>query len=41
TAGASTPDDVIEEVVRALAAYGFAPPEGGIRKNDPDYVPAY
>lgn len=41
TAGASTPDDVIEEVIDALVARGFAPPEGGIRKTDPDYVPAY
>jgi 4-hydroxy-3-methylbut-2-enyl diphosphate reductase len=41
TAGASTPDDVIEDVVNALTAYGFAPPEGGIRKADPEYVPAY
>src|SRR5215211_9540376 len=30
TAGASTPDDVIQEVVDALTARGFAPPEGGI-----------
>jgi 4-hydroxy-3-methylbut-2-enyl diphosphate reductase len=41
TAGASTPDDVIEEVVAFLAARGYEPPEGGIRKTDPDYVPAY
>ena len=41
TAGASTPDDVIEEVVAALADRGFAPPAGGIRPVDPDYVPAY
>jgi 4-hydroxy-3-methylbut-2-en-1-yl diphosphate reductase len=41
TAGASTPDDVIEEVVDHLAARGFTPPEGGIRPVDPDYVPAY
>ncbi len=41
TAGASTPDDVIEAVVAALAAKGYAPPEGGIRPVDPDYVPAY
>lgn len=41
TAGASTPDDVIEEVVAYLAGRGFAPPEGGIRHIDPDYVPAY
>jgi 4-hydroxy-3-methylbut-2-en-1-yl diphosphate reductase len=41
TAGASTPDDVIEEVVATLAERGFSPPEGGIRQVDPDYVPAY
>jgi 4-hydroxy-3-methylbut-2-enyl diphosphate reductase len=41
TAGASTPDDVIEEVVAALASRGYAPPEGGIRSVDPDYVPSY
>ncbi len=41
TAGASTPDDVIEAVVAALAARGYAPPEGGIRPVDPEYVPAY
>jgi len=41
TAGASTPDDVIEAVVAVLAARGYAPPEGGIRPVDPDYVPAY
>jgi len=41
TAGASTPDDVIEEVVRYLTTFGFTPPEGGIRPVDPDYVPAY
>jgi 4-hydroxy-3-methylbut-2-enyl diphosphate reductase len=41
TAGASTPDDVIEDIVAYLAARGYEPPEGGIRKVDPDYVPAY
>lgn len=41
TAGASTPDDVIEEVVAYLAERGFTPPEGGIRPVDPDYVPAF
>lgn len=41
TAGASTPDDVIQSVVDHLAARGFEPPEGGIRPVDPDYVPAY
>lgn len=41
TAGASTPDDVIEEVVTYLAGRGFTPPEGGIRPVDPDYVPSF
>ena len=41
TAGASTPDDVIEAVVATLAARGYAPPAGGVRPVDPDYVPAY
>jgi len=41
TAGASTPDDVIQDVVDYLAARGYAPPDGGIRPVDPDYVPAY
>lgn len=41
TAGASTPDDVIQQVVDTLGAHGYAPPTGGIRPVDPDYVPAY
>lgn len=41
TAGASTPDDVIQEVVDHLTGRGFTPPEGGIRPVDPDYVPAF
>ncbi len=41
TAGASTPDDVIQQVVDTLGAHGYAPPPGGIRPVDPDYVPAY
>ena len=41
TAGASTPDDVIEEVVAYLATRGFTPPEDGIHPVDPNYVPAY
>ncbi|MDQ3693241.1 MAG: 4-hydroxy-3-methylbut-2-enyl diphosphate reductase [Chloroflexota bacterium] len=41
TAGASTPDDVIQAVVDELDRHGYAPPEGGIRQIDPDYVPAF
>lgn len=41
TAGASTPDDVISDVVDHLAVRGFIPPAGGIRAVDPDYVPAF
>jgi 4-hydroxy-3-methylbut-2-enyl diphosphate reductase len=41
TAGASTPDDVIQSVVDELDRRGFAPPEGGIRQTDPEYVPAF
>ena len=41
TAGASTPDDVIQDVVDALGSLGYAPPVGGIRRVDPEYVPAY
>ncbi len=41
TAGASTPDDIIEAVVDELGRRGYAPPAGGIRPADPDYVPAY
>jgi 4-hydroxy-3-methylbut-2-enyl diphosphate reductase len=41
TAGASTPDQVIQQVVDTIAGYGYAPPPGGIRAIDPDYVPAY
>ena len=41
TAGASTPDDVIQSVVDALIARGYAAPDGGIRPVDPDYVPSY
>ena len=41
TAGASTPDDVIEDVVSYLANLGYEPPEGGIRRVDPDYVPKF
>jgi 4-hydroxy-3-methylbut-2-enyl diphosphate reductase len=41
TAGASTPDDVIEDVVGTLANLGYEAPAGGIRRVDPDYVPSY
>lgn len=41
TAGASTPDDVIQEVVDYLVAKGYPPPPDGIRPIDPDYVPAF
>jgi 4-hydroxy-3-methylbut-2-enyl diphosphate reductase len=41
TAGASTPDQVIQQVVDTIADFGFAPPPGGMRAVDPDYVPAY
>jgi 4-hydroxy-3-methylbut-2-en-1-yl diphosphate reductase len=41
TAGASTPDDVIQAVVDELDRRGFAPPAGGVRQVDPDYVPAF
>ena len=41
TAGASTPDDVIEAVVASLGERGYAPPDGSIRPVDPDYVPAF
>ena len=41
TAGASTPDDVIEEVVNYLVQRGYTAPEGGIRPVDPDYVPSF
>lgn len=41
TAGASTPDDVIEEVVAYLVERGYTEPEGGIRPVDPEYVPKF
>src|SRR5215218_1056781 len=41
TAGASTPDDVIEAVVGELTRRGFSPPENGIRPVDTAYVPSY
>jgi 4-hydroxy-3-methylbut-2-enyl diphosphate reductase len=41
TAGASTPDDVIEEVVNYLVVRGYTAPDGGIRPVDPEYVPSF
>lgn len=41
TAGASTPDDVIQEVVDYLVARGLQPPEGGPRTYDLSETPAY
>lgn len=41
TAGASTPDDVIESVVGHLVGRGFTPPEGGIRHRSLDDVPTF
>ena len=41
TTGASTPDDVIEDVVTTLVTKGYAAPEGGIHPVDPEYVPSY
>jgi 4-hydroxy-3-methylbut-2-enyl diphosphate reductase IspH len=41
TAGASTPDDVIEAVVADLSRRGYAPPETGIRPIDAEYAPSY
>jgi 4-hydroxy-3-methylbut-2-enyl diphosphate reductase len=40
TAGASTPDDVIAEVVTHLTTLGFTAPES-TAAFDPDYVPSY
>jgi 4-hydroxy-3-methylbut-2-enyl diphosphate reductase len=41
TAGASTPDDVIEAVVADLSRRGYSPPKNGIRPLDAGYVPSY
>jgi 4-hydroxy-3-methylbut-2-enyl diphosphate reductase len=40
TAGASTPDDVIAEVVTHLTTIGFTAPDS-VSSFDPDYVPSY
>lgn len=41
TAGASTPDDVIESVVDYLVSQGFAAPEGGIRHRSLEETPSF
>ncbi len=41
TAGASTPDDVIQDIVDYLVERGYPAPENGIRPIDPDYVPSF
>ena len=41
TAGASTPDDVIRDVVDYLVERGFEPPEEGLREYDPETTPAF
>lgn len=41
TAGASTPDDVIEEVVEHLTTFGFEPPANGMKPVNLDELPAY
>ncbi|CAN5695159.1 4-hydroxy-3-methylbut-2-enyl diphosphate reductase [soil metagenome] len=41
TAGASTPDDVIQEVVDYLTERGFEAPEEGLREYDPETTPAF
>lgn len=41
TAGASTPDDVIQEVVDYLVERGFEAPEEGLREYDPETTPAF
>ncbi len=41
TAGASTPDDVIREIVEYLAERGFEEPDEGLREYDPETTPAF
>ncbi|MFW6075270.1 MAG: 4-hydroxy-3-methylbut-2-enyl diphosphate reductase, partial [Chloroflexota bacterium] len=41
TAGASTPDDVIEEVIDHLTGFGFEPPAQGMKPVDLDQLPNY
>lgn len=41
TAGASTPDDVIQQVVDWLVGQGYNPPEGGIRHQPVDVMPNF
>ncbi len=41
TAGASTPDDVIEEVIEHLTSFGFEAPASGMKPVDLDQLPSY
>ena len=41
TAGASTPDDVIQQVVDVVAERGYRAPEEGLRKVDLAETPTY
>ena len=41
TAGASTPDDVIQTTIDQLAALGYEAPERGLRAYDPETTPSY
>ena len=41
TAGASTPDDVIQDVINYLTERGLEPPAEGLRKVDLEATPTY
>jgi 4-hydroxy-3-methylbut-2-en-1-yl diphosphate reductase len=41
TAGASTPDDVISEIIERLTSHGFEPPANGIKPVNLEEVPSY